>query len=181
MYATRVASLCVVLVMAAAPIPAFAQNTLAARVTALEEAVDRLMGNIRPRDLIGTYNVYLLGVAMDPPGTEATHNQMASYVMRGTATFTGTPRRGTLDMTFDGIVVTEQAADQNWTHQPAGGSGTGGFSWAYNNGFLTITMDPGVPFNDFTLSVVAGGRALVGAVGGAPSNNQQLVVLVRQP
>jgi hypothetical protein len=180
----RVAALCLVLLLASAPLPAFAQgsssNSLAVRVQALEAAVAKLMGNITADDLVGTYSVYLLGIAMDPPGTQATYNQMSSYVNKGTATLAAN-FRGTLNGTGAGIVMTEQAANLNWTNVPVSVSGTGDFSWSYSSGVLTVTMDPGVPFNDFDLSVIAGGQALVSAFGGAPSNNQQILILVRQP
>ena len=88
--------------------------------------------------------------------------------------------RGTLIGTGDGIVVTEQAPTLSWTNEPSSGSGSGEFSWNYSNGVLTINMDPGAPFPDLNLSVTAGGQIAVSARGGAPSNNQQLVVLVRQ-
>jgi hypothetical protein len=153
---------------------------LAARVQALEAAVAKLKGNIIPDDLLGTYNIYLLGIAMDPPGSEATYNQMASYVVRGTMTFAAN-LRGTVIGTGDGILMTEQAPDLSWTNEPSSGSGSGGFSWSYSNGVLTVNMDPGVQFPDFNLTVTAGGQLAVSARGGAPSNNQQLIVLVRQP
>ena len=181
----RSASLCLVVALALAPPPAYAQgapgttNNLQARVDALEQAVAKLMGNITAADLVGTYNVYLLGIAMDPPGTQATFNQMASYAVTGTATL-GPNLRGSLNVSFAGIVMTEQAANLNWTNQGGSQSVIGNFSWTYNSGTLTITPDPGVEFNDFGLSVISGGRALVGAVGGPPGNNQQLTVWSRK-
>jgi hypothetical protein len=179
----RVASVCFVVASVLAPFEAQAQFTnpsLAARMAELEARVEKLEGNITANDLVGTYNVYLLGIAMDPPGTQATNNQMASYVSMGTAMLAPN-LTGALDLTFAGIIMTEQAPSEIWDNDPASGSATGGFSWNYSNGVLTITMDPGVPFNDFDLSVIAGGQALVSAFGGAPSNNQQLLILVRQP
>jgi len=183
MYCFRVASLCFIVALVLAPLPARAQgptSSLNARVAALEAAVSKLQGNIIAKDLVGTYSVYLLGISMDPPGTEATFNEMSSYAFAGTATLTEN-FRGSLNGTIGGRVMTEQAANLNWTNIGGGGAQAGNFSWSYNNGTLTITPDPGVQFKDFDLSVIAGGQAAVSANGGPPSNNQQLTVWTRRP
>jgi hypothetical protein len=182
----RFAVLCFLIASALAARPAYAQGksptaALTARVEALEAAVAKLGGNITADEFFGkSYNLYLLGVAMDPPGTQATFNQMASYVQTGIVTFESN-FRGTINGAAAGIVMTEQAANQNWTNVPASGTGTAGFTWSYSSGVLSITMDNGAEFNDLDLSVLAGGQALVSAIGGAPGNNQQVVIVVRRP
>jgi len=182
MYSLRVAPLCFVVALVLAPLPARAQgaqSNLNARVAALEAAVSKLQGNIIAADLVGTYSVHLLGISMDPPGTAATFNEMSSYAFAGTATLAGN-FRGSLSGTIAGIVMTEQAANLNWTNNGGSSALGGDFSWSYNNGILTITFDPGVQSKDFDLSVIAGGEAAVSANGGPPSNNQQLTVWTRQ-
>jgi hypothetical protein len=182
--------LCFVVALVLAPLPARAQGpssslnakvaALEAAVTALQGRVAKLEGNIIADDLMGTYSVYLLGISMDPPGSAATFNEMSSYAFAGTATLGG-GFRGSLSGTIGGRVMTEQAANLNWTNIGGSGAQGGGFSWSYNNGILTITPDPGVQFKDFDLSVIAGGQAAFSANGGPPSNNQQLTVWTRQP
>jgi hypothetical protein len=188
----RVASTCFVVALISAPLSVHAQgpnaNNLPARVQALEAAVaaltarvGKLEGNISATDLVGSYSVYLLAVAMDPPGTVAAHNQVASYTIVATATLTADFRCSLLG-TAAGMTITEQAPNLNWTPaEGVSGAGGGGCSWSYDDGVLTVNFDPGVEFNDFDLSVTAGGRVLVSAHGGPPSNNQQLTVWIRRP
>jgi len=146
--------------------------------------IDKLKGNITELDLVGTYDVYLLGISMDDPGTVQTFNEMSSYAFTGTAVFTG-DFRGSLNGTIAGRVMIEQTPDQIWAADGGSFQVTGGddgdFTWSYSKNVLTITVDDDVQFKDYALSVAVGGRVLVGASGGPPSNNQQLTVWTRRP
>lgn len=203
MYRIRAASMCFVVVLAFAPLPAHAQgpgSNVNARVAALEAAVaalqsgqtaldgrvGKLEGNITAADLAGSYAVYLIGISMDPPGSVATFNDMSSYVIRGTLTLTattGTSGTGTLNGVGDGIEVTEHSPSENWTWAatPVGGfAQSTNLTWTYNSGTRTLSIDPDAGFNAFDLSVAVGGQLLVSAKGGTPSNNQQLLVVTRK-
>ncbi len=159
-------------------------NARASADTALQVQIDKLKGNITELDLVGTYDVYLLGISMDDPGTVQTFNEMSSYAFTGTAVFTN-DLRGSLNGTLAGRVMIEQTPDQIWAADGGSFQVTGGddgdFSWSYSNNVLTITVDDDVQFKDYALSVAGGGRVLVGASGGPPSNNQQLTVWTRRP
>ncbi len=188
MSSVRLVALYFSLVTLFAPAITYAQgaaNNVAARVAALEATVaslqsrlGKLEGAIAPSDLVGTYSVFLLGVSMDPPGTAATFNEMSSYTFVGTATLAAN-FTGSLAGSMAGRLMTEQAPTLIWTN--IGGSGPigGNFSWSYSNGVLSLNPDPGVQFNSFLLTVTGGGRVLVSAQGGPPTNNQQLIVLIR--
>lgn len=150
----------------------------AAADTSLDARSDKLEGNIVAGDLVGTYAVHLVGISMDPPGTVATFNEMSSYVFTGTATLAANGT-GSLNGTVAGILMTEQAANLNWMNEGGSAAQGGNFLWSYNNGTLSTLVQPGVEFNDFNLSVAAGGQVLVSVAGGPPSNNQQLIVWTR--
>ena len=205
MNSIRVAVLCFVVSPFLAPQHALAQGGAAnnltainARLTALEAAVaaetaarlaaeDKLKGNITANDLFGTYDVYLLGISMDAPGAPQIFNEMSSYAFTGTAVFTNDLSevegsfRGSLNGTIAGRLMIEQEPDQIWAAEGGSGPVAGGFDWSYSNNVLTITPDDGVEFNGYDLSVAVGGRVLVSARGGPPSNNQQLTVWTRRP
>jgi hypothetical protein len=114
---------------------------------------------------------------MDPPGTVATYNQMASYVVSGTATIDANGT-GSLTGTAVGIIMTEQAPHLNWTNEGGGEPFATSLSWTFSNGVLSITNLSGV--RDFDLNPAAGGAVLVSVAGGPPGNNQQLTVWTRR-
>ena len=142
--------------------------------TALLAQIDKLKGNIVPGDLVGTYAVHFVATAMDGPMP----NQLTSYTITGTATLAAN-NTGSATFTAGGIAWTEGTPLQNWVRQEVGGVIAFDFTWSYSNG--TICTESDNDFGDGCSNVVAGGQVIVTAQGGAPSNNQLIVIWTRRP
>ena len=140
--------------------------------TTLQGQIDKLKGNIVPGDLVGTYAVHFVATAMDGPP-----NQLTSYAITGTATLAA-DNTGFATLTAGGIAWTEGTPLQNWARDEVGGVLEFDFTWSYSNGTFSMASD-----NDFgngSLNVAAGGQVMVAARGGAPSNNQLIIVWTRK-
>ena len=140
--------------------------------TMLQGQIDKLKGNIVPGDLVGTYAVHFVATAMD-----GGPNQLTSYAITGTATLAA-DNTGFATLTAGGIAWTEGTPLQNWARDEVGGVIEFDFIWSYSNGTFSTESD-----NDFgngSLNVVAGGQVMVNARGGAPSNNQVIIVWTRK-
>jgi len=142
--------------------------------TALLAQIDKLKGNIVPGDLVGTYAVHFVATAMDGP----LPNQLTSYTITGTATLAA-DNTGSATFTAGGIAWTEGTPLENWARQEVGGVIEFDFTWSYSDGTLCTESDN--DFGDGCSDVVAGGQVIVTAQGGAPSNNQLMVIWTRRP
>lgn len=145
----------------------------AASDTALQVQIDKLKGNIVPSDLFGTYAVHFVSTAMDGPP-----NQLTSYAIKGTVTLAA-GNTGVATLTAAGIAWSEGTPFETWARQEVGVGIEFDFTWSYSNG--TFSMASENDFGNSTLNVVAGGQVMVGVEGGAPSNNQLIVVWTRRP
>jgi len=105
-------------------------------------------------------------------------NIVTSYVVKGTATLAA-DNTGSASLTAAGIALSEGTPAQTWARQEVGAVIEFDFTWSYSDGTFSTASD-----NDFgnnSLSVTAGGHVMVTAEGGAPSNNQLLIVWTRNP
>ena len=140
--------------------------------TMLQGQIDKLKGNIVPGDLVGTYAVHFVATAMD-----GGPNQLTSYAITGTATLAA-DNTGFATLTAGGIAWTEGTPLQNWARDEVSGVIEFDFTWSYSNGtFSTLSESD---FGNGSLNVVAGGQVMVNARGGAPSNNQVIIVWTRK-
>jgi hypothetical protein len=210
MYSIRAASFCFIVTLVIAPLPADAQTpppALATRVTALEAAVaalqnslnaetgaraaadttlqaqiDTLNGSITATDLEGTYNLYFVATDLDP-AEGGVGNIISSYVITGTVTL-GTDGIGSMTAAASGRALNELPPDFNWLGtEVSGGPAAGQMAWRYNNGKVDFEIGIGgiaIPFH-ISLTPAAGGQVMVGAKGGPPDYNQNIIVLTRQP
>jgi hypothetical protein len=155
---TRIASLCLIVALVFAPLPARAQgpsSSVAARIAALEARVAKLEGGITSADLVGTYALAWINIPLD--GHTAT--QSASVKTDGVTGTLTLSAGGGASLVIAGCSVV-LGIEPSWalTNLGCGGDSATG-TWTYANGVLTTDIGQ----YDFDYNVGVGGRLLTAA------------------
>ena len=167
----KIRTACLVCLFAFAAVPAHAQD-LEARVTALENQVAKLNGQITADDLVGTYTLSQFLTELE--GTGGTFARITTGVLAGTVTLAA-DGTGTFSLTDREHTLVE--SNSMWSFTSSDQSDQGAFSWTYANGMVMLNVGNGV-----NLSAAVGGRVLIAMSSSNPDmngGNNQLVILTR--